>query len=406
MTPEQGSGATRIAAWAFRRELTRDTIGVWYWFGYFPIALALGSLHEKHPPLLAVAADLVIFAALIWSMYRPWHMGVRFGEHGVTIRNYFRTRRASWAEVSAFTDGTTDGAKWALTVMLHDGRGFTATATQARPGSPQVLTAVRQAAARHGVPATVTGIAAERPRAWLDAASEASRQRAWFTAWATVTVIAGAVVALLIRWGSAHGRSYSPAGLAGFVAVAGLAGALTARGKRNRARRQTPAQDRYGEGGWFAVPLPKGASFAPGLIARTEPRQDGIMLCYFFSPTGTSEPTVDQLSGLRVADAVLVQKLDGLEEGWPRLGRAHEWDRTAWPVPVFRAPAKKSGPSFTVSYDDDLRFVSEEITDRAALDGLPSNDLLGASSAAAVLAGLLKESPQDAAPAARPAGEL
>jgi immunity protein 26 of polymorphic toxin system/PH (Pleckstrin Homology) domain-containing protein len=395
MTSGQRAEATRIGVWAFRRELAGTTISLWYWFGYFLVALAVGNLHEKHPPLLAVAADVVIFAVLVWTLYRPWHMGVRFGDQGVTVRNYFRTHRARWAEVTAFTDGTTDGQKWALAVMLRNGRGITATATEARPGSPRVLTAVRQGAARRGVPATVTGVAAERPRAWLAAASEARRQRAWLAAWATVTLIAGAGVVLLIRWGSAHSRSYSPAGLAGLVAVAGLIGALAARGRRKRARRQAPAQDRDGEGGWFAVPLPKGAGFAPGLIARTEPRQNSIALCYFFSSTGTSEPTLDQVSGLRAGDAVLVQKLGELDKKWPRLGQAQEWDRAAWPVPAFRPPAKKAGPPVKVTYDDDLGFISEEISDGTELDGLPSNELLSAASAPVVLAGLLKESPED-----------
>jgi hypothetical protein len=92
---------------------------------------------------------------------------------------------------------------------------------------------------------------------------------------------------------------------------------------------------------------------------------------------------------------VLVQKLGGLDKKWPRLGRAQEWDRAVWPVPAFRPPAKKAGPPVKVSYDDDLGFISEEISDSTELDGLPSNELLSAASAPVVLAGLLKESPQD-----------
>jgi hypothetical protein len=398
MASEQGR-ATWIAERGFRRDLVRDTIGLWFWFGYVLVVWALGDLHEKHPPLLAVAADLIIFAVLIWSLYRPWHMGVRFGDHGVTVRNYLRTYRASWADVSSFTDGTTDGNEWALTVMRRDGRGFTATATQARRGSPQVLTAVRQGAARHGVPATVTGIAAERPRAWQDASSQARQQKAWFVIWVAVAVIAGTGVVLLIRWGKTHGGSYSPAGLAGLVAVAWLIGALRT-GTLGLRRRQTPLQDRYGEGGWFAVPLPDGAGFAPGLIARTEPRKDGILLCYFFTPTSTSEPTLDQLRELRAAEALLVQKLGRLDKGWPRLGRVEGWDRTAWPVPAFRGSARKNGPSFKIIYDDDLGFVSEEVADLAELDGLPRDELLHATHTATVLAHLLGKPPQNPVAAA------
>jgi hypothetical protein len=232
MSSADGSDVTRIGERGFRRDLVGSTIGFWYWFSFFLPLMALHDVQERHPPPLAVAADVVIFAVLIWSLCQPWYMGVRIGDRGITVRNYFRTCRVRWAEVTAFADGTTDGNMWVLAVMLGDGRGVTATATRARRGSPAVLTAVRQAAARRSVPATVTGIAAERPRAWLDAASQDKRQRASFAAGAAVTVIAGAGTALAIRWGSAHGGSYSPAGLAGSAALVGLGGVLASAWRR------------------------------------------------------------------------------------------------------------------------------------------------------------------------------
>ncbi|HEY2077724.1 MAG TPA: PH domain-containing protein [Streptosporangiaceae bacterium] len=387
MTPAQGSGTIRIAERGFRIDLFRTAIGGWYWFGFVLIRLAWGDLGEKHRPPLVIAADVAIFAMLFWTLYRPWHMGILIGERGVTIRNYFRTRRARWSEVAAFTDGTTDRGKWALNVMLRDGRGVAVTATQAQRGSPEVLTAVRHVASLHGVPAKVSGIPAERPRPWLDATSETRRLRTWIAACSGIAVSAVAATVLLAQWGSAH-RAYSPANLAGFVALIVLLRGM-ALGMRLR-KRQAPVSDRYGEGGWFAVPLPKDTGFAPGLVTRTEPRKNGIQLCYFFPPTGSFLPTLDQLRELRPADVLLVQKLDKLDKDWPRLGNAPGWDPSAWPVPAFRVSAKKKDQLLKAIYDDDLRFVDEAISDRTELDGLPSNEVLSSSAIAGALAQLLK----------------
>jgi ribosomal protein L40E len=148
------------------------------------------------------------------------------------------------------------------------------------------------------------------------------------------------------------------------------------------------------------VPLPKRVGFAPGLIARTEPRHDGLLLCYFFAPLGTAEPTPSQLDGLRPADAVLVQRLDGLGPKWPRLGQADGWDRAVWPVPAFGRLVIKTGQAFLDIYDDDLRFVGQETADRAELDGLPRSTLLSSVVAGTTLANLLPK-PSGAASARR-----
>jgi hypothetical protein len=51
-----------------------------------------------------------------------------------------------------------------------------------------------------------------------------------------------------------------------------------------------------------------------------------------------------------------------------------------------RPDGEKTGQVFRVIYDDDLRFVGEEMADRAEMDTLPSNELLQAVSVPAVLA--------------------
>jgi Immunity protein 26 len=160
---------------------------------------------------------------------------------------------------------------------------------------------------------------------------------------------------------------------------------------RNRNRQNTPTQHSYGEGNWFAVPLPKDTGFAPGLIARAEPRQGGIMLCYFFAPRGYSEPTLGQLTEMRPADAVLIQKLARLGKEWPRLGHAPDWERGTWPVPAFRESVKKKDQPFKLIYDDSLAFVGAEVASHLELDGLPSNEVRSAASTGTALAHLLKD---------------
>jgi len=397
MTSEQGSGAT----WIARDRRFNVTYTITFWvavcFLIFPVSWPVEVLHDKHPPVAVFVYLAIVAVALIWSLYRAWHVGVRFDGHGVMVWNYFRTHQARWAEVSSFADGSTNGRNWALAVMLRDGRGVTATATVGRPGRPEILTALRQAAAAHQVPAKLTGIGTERPRAWQDAASEARRKGAWSAAWLAVAVIALAAVVPLFWFARTHSHghhpvNFYPAAFAAGVAVIGLLAARAAWRRRQQflGQRPVPQQDRYGEGDWFAVPLlPGRTDFALGLIARAEPRQGGIVLCYFFPPRGSAEPALAQLRELHAADAVLVQKLDGLERKWPRLGRAPGWDRDAWPLPAFGRSGKKTGQVSRVIYDDDLRFVGEEMADRTEVDTLPSNELLQAASVPTVLARLL-----------------
>jgi len=385
------------------RRLVGDVVvplfGVGFWLPWLFIWPG-EVLKEKHPPVAVFVYLVVVAVAVSSALYRGWRLGVRFDDLGVMVCNPFRTYRIAWAEAGSFADGTTDGRNWALTVLLRRGGDVTATATRGRPGSPEILMAVRRAAARHQVPARLTGVGAERPRAWRDDADEARRQGALFVVWLVVTVLALAAVVPLFWWGRSHASAHHlgnqyPAVFAAGLAVVGLFAAQAAWDKRQRflGRRRIPAADRYGEGGWFAVPLPKGGGFVPGLIARTEPRPDGLLLCYFFAPTGTAELTLGQLRELTAADARLVQRLDGLAPKWPLLGRAEAWDRSAWPVPAFGRLDKKTGQSVRDIYDDDLRFVSEEIADWEELDGLPPTELLSPYGAAERLAGLLRDKP-------------
>lgn len=57
-------------------------------------------------------------------------MGVRFDDGGVTVRNFWRTRKISWDQLLGLTDGGNDKGAWALKVVCRDGRDV-----PHRPGS-------------------------------------------------------------------------------------------------------------------------------------------------------------------------------------------------------------------------------------------------------------------------------
>jgi uncharacterized protein DUF2510 len=119
--------------------------------------------------VLATVAYLVIAAAVsIWGCFRGWRIGLRFTDDGVTVRNYLHTYRISWPEVRCFADGSVNGGqagrRWALGIVLRDGRVVTAsgTARGKRDARPETLVAIGQAAGRYAIPAELTGTATKR----------------------------------------------------------------------------------------------------------------------------------------------------------------------------------------------------------------------------------------------------
>ena len=123
---------------------------------------------QKVPAVAAFLAGIaVVIWGCIWGCARGWRMGVRLDDLGVTVRNFLGIYRFSWDEVRRFEDGliheTGEGGSsyfWALNVVLHDGLAVAAKGTARKKGArPQTLAAITQAAARHSVPAALTGIA-------------------------------------------------------------------------------------------------------------------------------------------------------------------------------------------------------------------------------------------------------
>src|SRR5215470_10004809 len=125
----------------------------------------------RHAPRPAVVAYLgIVTVALIWGCFRGWRIGLHIDNNGVTIRNFFRTHRFAWPEVSHFADGSAFGGEstfwWALGVVLRDGRVVVARGTtRSGPPNPKTLDAIGQAAERYQIPAELTGAASARGRA-------------------------------------------------------------------------------------------------------------------------------------------------------------------------------------------------------------------------------------------------
>jgi hypothetical protein len=333
------------------------------------------------------AAYLVVVTGLVAAcFYRAARVALVISDSGLVVRNFLRSWRVGWPEIARLVDGCAFVDDWALTVLLADGHALTSTATITnRLANPGWLTALGEHAARHAVPADLSGIAAWRRRAWEDTASSARWYKARLTILLVVTAAAIAGLVVVSAWNNGHhdvGPVFLPAAC---PAVAALTCTSIVWVKWRQALRPDPARrDDYGEGDWFAVPLAEAVPHAEevhavGVIARRQQHGRGVMLGYFFGPFDLL-PALDQLAELRPADAVLVREFANApirynelakSGSWPRLGKVSRWDRAAWPVPVFKRTDPKTKQSYKVFCDDELKFVREEPASRKQTRGLP-----------------------------------
>jgi hypothetical protein len=116
-------------------------------------------------------------------------LAVRFHDHGVTIRNYWRTRRYRWDQVSHFADADVWASgvrpQWGLDVVLRDGRVVTARATLHEDGraSAEVLAVIERVARKQQMVESAWGavpglLPVRFPRPLAEPAVPVSRQRA------------------------------------------------------------------------------------------------------------------------------------------------------------------------------------------------------------------------------------
>jgi hypothetical protein len=93
---------------------------------------------------------------------------------------------------------------------------------------------------------------------------------------------------------------------------------------------------KFKEGDWFTVPLRR-EQHALGLVARRDRHGDSF-LGYYFAPANDGVPCQDYIAQLRPQDALLVGASGtyGFNHGtWKMICSSNNWDRNAWPIPVF-----------------------------------------------------------------------
>jgi hypothetical protein len=135
----------------------------------------------------------------------------------------------------------------------------------------------------------------------------------------------------------------------------------------------------YKEGDWFAVPLENGG-YGVGLIARSKPG-GRILLGYFFGPRREHLPSLNDVQGLTVKDAILVRRFGDLglyNKEWPIIGPSASWNRKIWPMPSFVREDVVSGETTLIDYsEDDLTEVSERPGSPDDLHRYPEDGLSG-----------------------------
>jgi hypothetical protein len=134
---------------------------------------------------------------------------LRLDDHEITVRTGSQTRWIAWNDVRWFRDGThfhlsgrlrNDG--WALAIVLKDGSVVIPGATKKRRGeSQQILTAVRQAARHHAIPAVLTGrrvrdkpSPADKPGLYPDPGGEPGLREWTGTEWLPTLLVAPATM--------------------------------------------------------------------------------------------------------------------------------------------------------------------------------------------------------------------
>jgi hypothetical protein len=114
----------------------------------------------EHLPAAAVAGYLVAVATVVVLVcVRALLMGVRFEDKGITVRNLRSTRRVAWQDVERLTDESILNSRreleLALKIVLRDGSSVTATGAKGLRADG--LETISRAAARYGIPASITG---------------------------------------------------------------------------------------------------------------------------------------------------------------------------------------------------------------------------------------------------------
>jgi hypothetical protein len=117
--------------------------------------------------LRAAGHDVASAPERTWVLSRGRRSELRLDDHEITVREGGQTRFIAWDSVHWFRDSG-EGRRWALAIVLKDGKLVTPMATMVRASrTGDVVAKVSQAARQHAVPAVLTGTPARnwiRPR--------------------------------------------------------------------------------------------------------------------------------------------------------------------------------------------------------------------------------------------------
>jgi hypothetical protein len=183
MAGEEGPDVVTVAEWGPKIGAASFTVLV-------VLGVSVAPLPAKWPVQVMTGYLVVVAMGSIWAIYRSIRLSVIIDDRGIVVRNFLRTHRLNWPEISCLTDGFSHGGQsvdflgrdvrtsWVLQVVPHAGRPITAQGTMGggRP-SPATLAAIRQAAGRHGIPAELTWLlpGEQATRALLDEGPPAVR---------------------------------------------------------------------------------------------------------------------------------------------------------------------------------------------------------------------------------------
>jgi len=109
----------------------------------------------------------------------------------------------------------------------------------------------------------------------------------------------------------------------------------------------------YSEGTWFGVPLP-GGEYAVGIVARATPKGK-VILCYFFGPRRGELPALHDVSKFRAHEALCALRVGDLHlltKRWPVIGKAQDWRREQWPMPLFMRKDLLRPRTWIIEYSD------------------------------------------------------
>ena len=112
----------------------------------------------------AAGLAVAFFCGLLLGGWRATRLAVVLSPSGVMVRNSLRNYRLDWGEVERFSDGSIDAGsstfKWALAIVPTGDRrtiNCGATSLVAQATTDEIIDAVREVAAQHGKPCSLTG---------------------------------------------------------------------------------------------------------------------------------------------------------------------------------------------------------------------------------------------------------